>query len=373
MGRSELEKALTTDIPDLKGKQIWIFGAGNTAALYANGFARLEKEGFQIAGYTDNNESKWGTLCNGKEVVSPAFLQENKEEVCVLICSIQSRVVKAVSRQLGEMGIDNYPVDEVILKQHAEQVLAVYDLLDDEESRQIYETLTYERMKVEGALLPVSLQEQYFALPAFTLSSPGEVFVDCGAYVGDSVERYLWAKDGVFKKIIAFEPDAHNYRAMQCRTERLIREWGLREDSIELVQAGVAGRQQTGTLVRYDTNNGLGSRIVSEEKQSKPESDTDRTENEQGGLRIVALDEYLTEPYSFLKADIEGWEYDMLLGAQTGLKNNRPLLAICIYHNVADYYQIPLLLRDMLPDYHFAIRQHKHVLSDSVLYAWSKE
>ena len=369
MGREEFEKILRADIPDLTGRQIWIFGAGNTAALYANGLARLEKEGFKIAGYTDNNQSKWGTECNGRQVVSPQSLFEKKDEICVLICSIQSRVVKAVSKQLSEMGIMNYPIDEVILKQHADQVLAVYDLLEDEESKQVYETLTYERMKVEGAPLPVSADEQYFALPPFTLSNSGEVFVDCGAYVGDSIERYLWAKDGVFQKIIAFEPDEHNVRTMKYRTERLVREWGLKEDSIEIIQAGVANKNQTGTLVRYDTNNGLGSKIVAGQESGTGDLNVENAE----GTKVVALDEFLTHPYSFLKADIEGWEYDMLLGAQEGLKEYRPLLAICIYHNVVDFYQIPILLRDMLPDYHFALRQHKHVLSDSVLYAWPKE
>jgi len=38
-----------------------------------------------------------------------------------------------------------------------------------------------------------------------------EVFVDCGAFTGDTLERFIDARGGSFAYIYAFEPDEANY------------------------------------------------------------------------------------------------------------------------------------------------------------------
>ena len=48
MTRDNIEKILIENISEIKNKELWIFGAGNTASLYYNGLLRLEKEGFYI-------------------------------------------------------------------------------------------------------------------------------------------------------------------------------------------------------------------------------------------------------------------------------------------------------------------------------------
>lgn len=354
MTRKDVEKMLVEDFPEIENKELWIFGAGNTAALYHNGLVRLEKEGFYITGYIDNDERKWGKKWNNKDVVSIETLKNRKSDICILICSIQSRVVSSISIQLSDDGFTYYHIDEVIFKLHKEEILQVYDLLDSE-SKKIYEILLKERMCCEGIQLPVDVNEQYFALRPFMISSPGEVFVDCGAFVGDTIERYIWKRDGVFKKIIGFEPDEKNFSAMHYRVKRLNQEWGLNENIIEIYEKGVGDREICGRVERYEDNHGLGSKIVN---------------TDEGDNTVIALDEFIKQPYSFLKADIESWEYKLLQGAQGGIKSNKPLLAICIYHNAVDFYQVPLLIHKMVPEYTLAIRHHSHTLAETVLYAW---
>lgn len=90
-------------------------------------------------------------------------------------------------------------------------------------------------------------------------------------------------------------------------------------------------------------------------------------------IRTVALDEFLPEGFTFLKADIEGYEYKMLMGAAKTIKKFKPRLAICIYHNATDFYSIPLLVKDLCPDYKLMIRHHTTKQGDTLLYAWSDE
>jgi FlaA1/EpsC-like NDP-sugar epimerase len=95
MERSELKKVLNENIPDISGKNIWIWGAGDTAQLYQEGFKRLESENFFIHGYIDNDQTKVGGDFNGKPVISPDKINEI-DHICVLLCSIQQAVVEAV-------------------------------------------------------------------------------------------------------------------------------------------------------------------------------------------------------------------------------------------------------------------------------------
>ena len=357
MSRENIEKVLMENITDIKNKEIWIFGAGNTASLYYNGLLRLEKEGFYIEGYIDNDSNKWNQSFNGKKIVSLCSLQHKRDKVCVLICSIQKNVVSAIKKQLFDEGFSFFfNIDEVIFKQHKEKILQVYDLLSDEESKRIYEFLIQERMACSGQILPVDWQDPYFALPPFLIENPKEVFIDCGAYVGDTIERYIWKRNGVFNKIIGFEPDIKNLEAMKHRLKRLRSEWGLRDSSIEIFNKGVADKNVQGNVIRYEANNGLGSKIEATGQ----------------GINnfIISLDDFLHEPYSFLKADIESWEYKMLIGASKGIKEYMPLLAICIYHNAVDFYEIPLLIHSLVPEYKLAVRHHSYTLADTVLYAW---
>ncbi|MBQ6342965.1 MAG: FkbM family methyltransferase [Anaerolineaceae bacterium] len=73
---------------------------------------------------------------------------------------------------------------------------------------------------------------------------------------------------------------------------------------------------------------------------------------------------------TYIKADIESFEYKMLKGAEKTIKNNKPRLAICIYHNAVDMYSILLLIHRINPDYRFSVRHHSFTLSETVLYAY---
>ena len=56
------------------------------------------------------------------------------------------------------------------------------------------------------------------------------------------LKRYIWSRDGVFDKIIAFEPDEDNYTAMAKRVNRLKEEWNFKSDAIQMFPYGVADK-----------------------------------------------------------------------------------------------------------------------------------
>ncbi|MDE6845895.1 MAG: FkbM family methyltransferase [Lachnospiraceae bacterium] len=357
MVRQELVEIL--DMPlDISGKDIYIWGTGNTTLLYQEGLNRLDTEGsLHITGYVDNNSGKWGQTFCDKPVISPQELKEHTN-ACALICSPQPQVISAVRQQLKELQVSGYHIDEAILKLHKEKVLECYDLLYDAESQEIFAHIIACRINGEYPQEKYVSSEQYFALKNFRQRNPREVFIDCGAFVGDSAERYIWKKDGVFGKIIAFEPDLQNYRALEKRTDRLKEEWNFAPEQIEIYPYGISDHSSYSKVEQDSVNNGLSSKIT---ESSSAEGVT---------CRIVTIDDFIKEPFTFLKADIESYEYRMISGAQNSITKYHPLLAVCIYHNAADLYDIPLFIKSLVPEYNIQIRHHSDLLDETVLYAW---
>ena len=250
-------------------------------------------------------------------------------------------------------------IDRLILGTHMKEVLQCFDMMEDEFSMETYCEVILAR--VEGRLPDAGLycENQYMALPDFARYDNKEVFVDCGAYVGDTIEQFIKKRFGVFDRIIAFEPDKRNYMAAMKRVSRLKEEWGLDQDKIMIYPHGVSDRDRTSKVQGYDINKGLGSKLMELE-----ETDTGEV------CKTFAIDHFLKKPFTFLKADIESYEYKMLLGAEKSLMKYKPKLAICIYHNAVDLYSIPLLIKKIVPEYRIACRHHSYELYDTVLYAW---
>ena len=247
-------------------------------------------------------------------------------------------------------------VDEYVFTKHMDEILHCLELLDDEESATVYVETIESRLMGRLPSREIFNRNQYFALSEFCTFSEKEIFVDCGAFVGDSVEGYIFSHEGTFGKIVAFEPDAVNFNALKIRTERLNKEWALPAGKIELVNAGV-GRKTTEGIVPKHV--GLGS-MISEQKIS--DGDT---------IKIFALNDYFSaQKVGFIKADIESFEFDMLQGAEKIIRRDVPKISVCIYHNASDMYQILLWLAKLDLGYKFSIRHHSPANLDTVLYAY---
>lgn len=110
--------------------------------------------------------------------------------------------------------------------------------------------------------------------------------------------------------------------------------------------------------MRFDVSGDAGGRVSLEGK----EVDCDSLDNLLKG-----------ETVDFIKMDIEGAERMALLGASNTIGNHKPILAVCIYHKPEDFFDIPLLIEEMVPDeYCYYVRQYRYGQSETVLYALPK-
>ncbi|MCI6284132.1 MAG: FkbM family methyltransferase [Selenomonas sp.] len=145
---------------------------------------------------------------------------------------------------------------------------------------------------------------------------------------------------------------------MKKRFRRLEEEWALPSDRLVAVQAGVSDTPSHASLAGGAmSDNLIGTRLVES--------------GDEDAIAIVTLDEALkNQRVDFLKADIEGYEMAMLRGAEHLIRTQKPRIAICLYHKLTDPYEIPLYLRELVPEYHFKVRQHAMNFTECVLYAY---
>jgi FkbM family methyltransferase len=85
------------------------------------------------------------------------------------------------------------------------------------------------------------------------------------------------------------------------------------------------------------------------------------------------IDDYAITKIDLIKADIEGAEG--ILVAQLGpiVERFRPQLAICLYHSIEDYVDLPQELVRICPDYDFYVKHYGPELYETVMYCIPKE
>lgn len=230
----------------------------------------------------------------------------------------------------------------------AQKIEELKNLLEDEESKRVLETRikVYETGKVELLKDIATYNDQYFDKDIIKLSN-NEFFIDLGAYTGDTIEEFIGHVNGGYKKIIAFEPDHENMLSLNS----YILENNI--NNVVLYKLASWNRKET---LRFHEDGSFISQIY-----SKGNSTTNAN----------SLDNVLFDiaPTTFIKMDVEGAEWETIEGAKKIIKKYKPKLAVCVYHRARDIYDIPLLIKQLVPEYKLYLRHYSDSLLDTVLYA----
>lgn len=340
-------------------KAIW--GVGNVANLnYTAGvFTAIKPEIF-----IDNGKANKTFI--GKDIISfNDFLKLKKNKDYLVLTSILTQnILSNIFSQLKESNTKAFTVDHYIFTHQKKEVLETLDLLNDDLSKITYISMLIRRMGYSPTIsfeyYTKPTRDSYFLLPQFHSRNSSQVFVDLGGYVGDTIESFLEHNDGIFKKIYSFEPNARNFKAMGYRVNRLINEWASEKDKFILENLGIGEFSQTAYIdAAINDGSALGAIISNNKQQDKEE------------IKITSIDDYFKDiKINFLKADIESYEWPMILGAQKTIKRDLPLIAICIYHNPLDMFRLIRFLHNLDSNYKFAIRQHYDDIAETILYAF---
>lgn len=367
IGEATVREATAFDDAVPVGTPIVLFGAGNLGRRALQGLTSL---GTPPVAFADNNERLWGTQIEGIPVLAPAdavarfpsaafivtiWTGEGWDKMgqrCAQLLGLGcSRVVPfgLLFWKHPDIFLPHYAMDlPHRVLEDADTVRAVLDLWEDEASRREYVAQIRWRLHHDFDALPDPVKTEIYFPDDIFLTRDDEVFVDCGAFDGDTLRRFLHHRNGQFQRILAFEPDPKNFGKLQHYVAGLPSHQAGR---IQLFQQAVGACRE---MVHFDAMGNEASFVG------------------KGSLEVqsVPLDEICQGlAPTYLKMDTEGSEPDALLGARKILEQHVPALAICSYHRQDHLWCIPSLIQDASDQYCYFLRPQLLDVWDLVCYA----
>lgn len=237
------------------------------------------------------------------------------------------------------MCLDDFKMD---FEEHRDKYDWVYSLLQDDESKLTFNKIINFRLSENLDYMRgfKDIQYRQYFENFLALKPEGEVFVDVGGFDGHTSLEFI-KRCPNYAAIHIFEPESGNMATIKEKIAKCPR--------VNLYLCGLSNDAQT-------------LRFMIQGSSSKV--------NEQGDseIKVDRLDNILHYPFTFLKMDIEGGEAFALEGAQQSIINNRPRLAISVYHRGDDLWRIPKQVLSYHKDYKIYLRHYTEGVSETVMF-----
>jgi FkbM family methyltransferase len=191
----------------------------------------------------------------------------------------------------------------------------------------------------------------------------GKDIIDGGGLSGDSAMLFTEYDP---KKVYTFEANPDSIPGMEKVLSENAEALGDRKDKIDIVPVALGRSRGTLTLFSRFEFDGAATILPCDYETKAYE------------VPMISIDEFVEKhalDVGLIKLDIEGAEWDTLLGARTTIQKQKPLLLISIYHTFRDFFEIKPLLESWGLGYKFAIRDHYSSFPDAeiMLVAYCEE
>lgn len=244
-----------------------------------------------------------------------------------------------------------------LIRKHLKDIARVKSLLCDQLSVKIFEEAITQRTKPNLRNINSFFDKgQYFGndiIPQIT----GNI-VDCGAFTGDTLARYLQQAARNDWKYYAFEGDASN-----CKEIRRFADDNGISERVSVFNLAVWNKETVLTFDNPTGTNEMTSGRVNREQEDGIKVNAARLDH------ILLTIDGTTNRVDLITMDIEGAEPNALLGAREIIETYHPALAISIYHETEHLWKIPLMIHEMDQNYRLYIRHHRWNIADTVCYA----
>lgn len=261
---------------------------------------------------------------------------------------------------------------ELELQAHTSELIEAYGLLQDDESRNIFlDTLNW---KLTGNMLPLNKYslgyEAYsFFDEALIHTSEQSVYVDVGAYTGDTIACFLMFSRGKFKKIIGVEADHGNYSALS----QMVR--FSRIEHIETYNLGLWSQEEERVFYTNSANETIhfGSPNLFQSVDMVADNyslELMKNKLTEDVLQLKTLDGLLkNEVPTIIKVNALAADREIILGGKHILEQYKPALMLEFGVTKRDVFEMIPLIKQINSAYRFYMRR-KRVFEDikTVLY-----
>lgn len=329
------EKLKQTDSP------VFIYGTGNGCEKL---FSVFKDKNITPCGIAVSDDFKSKDEFLGFELITVSELESSYKDACVVLAfgtdlpDVMERIDRLDKRftvLAPELSVaDNSFFEKDVFFSDIENVKRAYALLSDDRSRLVFENLC--RFKITGELkyLREIFTTHDESFENILKLCTDEIYLDLGAYNGDTVMEFLSHTGGSYRQIYCFEPDMRNFR--KCVKNLLYL------DDITFENSAVWS---------FDTTLGF--------------SDSSGRQSSVGhGGRLTSarsVDSFLkSREVTYIKYDVEGADTPALLGSRSTINTYYPKICTAAYHRPYDFYKLLNLLDDICKGYSYYLRQYPY-------------
>ena len=332
-------------------RSVVIYGTGNGADKIIDEFERLM---IRISAVTASDDHIRGQFFRGFKVrsLSDAAAEFADPIIIIAFGSQRKEVIEHILSLAKKFTVlcADVPVyggnifNRDFYESNYQQIKHAREILADVHSKKVFDNIINFKLSGELSYLTDSFSPKDEAFKLLDLSG-NESYLDLGAYRGDTIDEFTGLTCGKYQSITAIEPDRKTFLKLREHVGSL--------KNIRLFNMGIWNED---TDLVFESSRGRGSSI-----------------NDSGSavLAVTKIDTlYKRQKVSYIKADVEGAEEQMILGGKNVIARDNPKLNIALYHRSEDIFKLPLMIYSINPEYKFYIRQHPHIPAwDMNLYA----
>ena len=320
---------------------VFIYGMGDGALKIMTAF---EKYGIPVAGFFASDEFVRGHTFEGHLVHTLSQIENIIDDFVIVLAfaagyeSLYNRINEIARRHMllapdvpvaGD-GLFTYRY----FLENKQKFEEVYNMLEDDISRKTYENVL--NFKISGKIeyLNECTSPKSEVYESLVHIGNNEIYVDLGAYNGDTVLEFAEAVGGKYKSIYAFEPNPKNYRKL-CKNT----------DHMNDLTAFNAAAWSESKMLGFTKNEGRMSKA------------SNAGELEVQGL---AVDDIVGEQASIIKLDVEGAEREAIAGAKRHISGGAKVIS-ALYHRNEDMFAIPLQIKELNPKLKLYVRHQLYI------------
>ena len=341
------EYPCTVDMWDLiakSSKPVVVYGMGNGADKL---IARLSEYGVAVSDFFASDGFVRGHTFHNKRVKSFSEIKEEYEDFTILLSFASSRPeVLSMLREIDEhydMLVPDMPVageeeyfDREFYNSHYGEIVSAYNTLCDEASKNCFAAVVNYKLfgRAEYLFSAFSEKDELYSL---LCERDITAYLDAGAYNGDTLREAIEYFPNL-KSAYVVEADAKNYKRLLRTLE------GVKDILVTPINAAVWNSVGEGS---FNTSGNRNSSV----------SSTASHQYKELAVKLITVDSLELPALDYVKYDVEGAEYEALVGSYDTVSRLKPTLLVSLYHRSRDIFFLINYLREKHSGYRFYLRR----------------
>jgi FkbM family methyltransferase len=334
------------------GTKVIIYGTGEIGQFLWKKIKR-EREDINVVGFIDSFRS--GQLFEVPIFKFSEFCRNPIKYDIIIIATIQ--FMEDIRANLENAGINSYLAnviveigEEWLHSDYTEQhIKTIEEFFSEHADKRLWRRIMNYITGLDYSELHRFIEKQEHQYLDYISLSEEDVVIEGGVFDGLTTAQFA-ERVGKGGKVYGFDPLGTKFT-----NER------ISLSNVEIIPLALSGGGK-GSVYFMEEDNFPGASFVIEASADKARL-----------VEAISIDEFVFERrlsrMDYIKLDVEGYELEVLKGAELSIRRFRPWLAVALYHKLEHFFEIPIYLNSILDNYQFKLGKYGPGWTETILYA----